>query len=106
LQITISGHHVDVTEGMRGRAYQLADKLIKFFGKVTQVRVIMAVDSEGQIAEFVLEAPRCQTLTAKARATDMYTALDEAAEKLERQLRKHKEKLQERRTRAGRRETM
>ena len=103
MQITISGHHVDVTEAMRSRAYLLAAKVMKFFEGVTHVHVRMVVEADNRIAEFTAEAPHGKTLTAKSRAADMYAALDEAVAKLDRQLTKHKEKLHERRTRAGRR---
>lgn len=103
MQITVSGHHVNVTEGMRSRAYQLASKLMKFFDGITHIHVRMEVDSDGQVAEFTLEAPQHHTFTSKAKAHDMYAALDNAAEKLERQLTRVKEKLHDRRTRSGKR---
>jgi len=103
LQITISGHHVKVTKGMRLRAYELATKVGKFFEGITHLHVRMKNDADNQVAEFTAEVPQNKTIAAKATAADMHAALDEAVEKLERQLTKHKEKLHDRRTRAGKR---
>ena len=97
MQITISGHHVSVNESMRSRAYEASQKLFRFFDGITNIAVKMEVDSSQCIAEFTVLARQSVTLTSKAKARDMRKALDEATEKIERQLTKRKEKLHDHR---------
>lgn len=96
MKITISGRHVDVTDGLKAHAVERFDRLEKYFGNISGARITMSVDGPRQVVEAVLHAGRA-TLIAEVDAADMYAAIDLAATKLERQLRKHKDRMRRRR---------
>ncbi len=93
MKILISGRHVGVTDSMKDYARAKAEKLGRFWDRVTSCRVTMDVDHLDHMVEMVLEAGRGVRIVGKAEAPDMYAACDLAEQKLAQQLRKHKERL-------------
>lgn len=98
MKITISGRHIDVTDGLKEHATVRLERLEKYFDNIASARITMSVEGPRQVVEAVVHAGRA-TLIAEVDAADMYAALDLVAAKLERQLRKHKGRI--RRRRAG-----
>jgi len=101
LQVTVSGHHVDVTAAMKEYAHEKADKLARYFG-AKEVAVTLKVEGGRKIAELIVYAPRRHTLIAEAEQPDMYAAIDLVTDKMERQLTKLKEKWSDHHAREGR----
>ncbi|MCL6415226.1 ribosome-associated translation inhibitor RaiA [Aestuariirhabdus sp. Z084] len=91
MQINISGHHVDVTEALREYVATKVDRLERHFDTITSVNVTLSIEKEGQKAEANLHV-RGADIHATAVHDDMYAAIDMLADKLDRQLMKHKEK--------------
>ena len=89
--VTVSGHHVDVTPAMKEYAFEKADKLARYFGAKEAV-VTLKIERDRQIAEMIVYAPRHHTLMAQTEQLDMYAAIDLVTDKMERQLKKLKEK--------------
>jgi putative sigma-54 modulation protein len=71
-------------------------ELAQEFPKLTTVRVVMEVQRNWHLAEIHLNGKHMD-LIATARTEDMYTSIDAAHGKLEKQLRKHIEKIQDHR---------
>ncbi|MGR3309493.1 MAG: ribosome hibernation-promoting factor, HPF/YfiA family [Candidatus Brocadiales bacterium] len=99
MNITISGRHLSVTEAMKDYAHKKAAKLERFFDRITKIQVTLDVEGERQTAEMIVSAARGSTLIAEVATGDMYSAIDLAVDKLERQLTRHKEKLYDKRNR-------
>ena len=93
MQVNISGHHVEVTPPLRDYIEQKLKRLEGHFDKITNVTVIMKVEKLQQKVEATLQIPGGEVV-ANAEHEDMYAAIDDLAEKLDRQLKKHKEKQQ------------
>ncbi len=93
MKMMISGRHVGVTESMKEYAETKVLKLVKFFDRITSVRVTMDIEGIQQHVEMVVEVARGQRLVAKAEAVDMYAACDLAERKLAQRLRKYKDRL-------------
>ncbi|RRJ83718.1 ribosome hibernation-promoting factor, HPF/YfiA family [Aestuariirhabdus litorea] len=91
MQINISGHHVDVTEALREYVATKVDRLERHFDTITSVNVTLSIEKEGQKAEANLHV-RGADIHATSVHQDMYAAIDMLADKLDRQLMKHKEK--------------
>ncbi|PMV26609.1 MULTISPECIES: ribosome hibernation-promoting factor, HPF/YfiA family [unclassified Pseudomonas] len=91
MQVNISGHHVEVTPPLRDYVEQKLRKLEGHFDKITNVQVIMKVDKLQQKIEATLQIPGGEVV-ANAEHDDMYAAIDLLTDKLDRQLKKHKEK--------------
>jgi putative sigma-54 modulation protein len=76
---------------MKDYAYEKADKLARYFGAKEAV-VTLKIERDRNIAEFIVYAPKHHTFVAESDHPDMYAAIDIVSEKMERQLRKLKEK--------------
>lgn len=91
MQINISGHHVEVTEAMQSHVEEKMAKLTRHFDNITNGQVTLTVVKERQTAEATIHITG-HDLHAKAENENMYTAIDQMVEKLDRQVLKHKEK--------------
>ncbi|NMY38353.1 MULTISPECIES: ribosome-associated translation inhibitor RaiA [Pseudomonas] len=93
MQVNISGHHVEVTAPLRAYIGEKLDRLERHFDKITNVTVILTVEKLLHKIEATLHIPVGKgEVVANAEHTDMYAAIDNLADKLDRQLKKHKEK--------------
>jgi putative sigma-54 modulation protein len=91
MQITISGHQVDITEPLRTYASEKIGRIQKHFDHVINANIVLHVQKNRHEAEATVHT-RGATLHANAAGADMYAALDSLADKLDRQVLKHKEK--------------
>lgn len=92
MQINISGHHVEITQALREFVLNKFEKLERHFEHINNVQVILTVEKLRQIAEATLHLNGGEVF-ATAESEDMYAAIDELLDKLDRQVIKHKEKL-------------
>lgn len=92
MQIDLSGHHIDVTDSMRNYVNEKIGRLEKHFDRVTDVHVVLSVEKQVQKAEATIHV-KGNKIFAQADNEDMYAAIDSLADKLDRQILKHKEKL-------------
>ncbi|MDF0730337.1 ribosome-associated translation inhibitor RaiA [Pseudomonas entomophila] len=93
MQVNISGQHVEVTQPLRDYVLEKLARVEGHFDKITNVTVIMKVEKLQQKIEATLQIPGGEVV-ATAEHQDMYAAIDALADKLDRQLKKHKEKQQ------------
>ncbi len=95
MQINITGHHVDLTDSIHDFVNSKFAKLERHFDNITNVQVTLTVQNQRQEAEATVQITGGE-LFAKAESDDMYAAIDALIDKLDRQIIKHKEKLQSR----------
>jgi putative sigma-54 modulation protein len=93
MHINLTGHKMDLTPALRSFTQEKMDKLEKHYDKIMSVNVVFDVDKFRQIAEATVLVAKGE-LHASSESSDMYTAIDELVDKLDRQLIKHKEKQQ------------
>ena len=92
MQINVSGHHVEVTNALREYVYTKFDRLQRHFDQITNTDVTLIVEKLSQKAEANIRVSGAD-IFAQSESEDMYAAIDTLADKLDRQLIKHKEKL-------------
>jgi len=92
MQLNLSGHHVEVSPAMREYVVNKLERLERHFAHVTNAHVVLSVEKLRQKAEATVHVAG-GNLFADAVAEDMYAAIDKLADKLDRQIRKHKDKL-------------
>ncbi|MGA9852202.1 MAG: ribosome-associated translation inhibitor RaiA [Gammaproteobacteria bacterium] len=92
MQIDITGHHVDITPALRSYVQNKFERLERHFEHVTGIHVVLTVAKLEHKAEATLQVNRGK-LFADAVDSDMYAAIDALTDKLDRQVKKHKEKL-------------
>lgn len=94
MNLTITGHHVEVTPAIREFVTSKLDRVIRHFDHVTSVNVILTVEKLQQKAEVTLHV-RGKDIFSEAQDQDMYAAIDALVDKLDRQVVKHKQKTQD-----------
>ncbi len=92
MQINVTGHHVEITDSLKAFVDEKFAKLERHFEHITNIHVILTVEKERQKAEATVHVNR-GNLFAENEQDDMYAAIDGLIDKLDRQLKKHKEKL-------------
>lgn len=92
MQINLTGHHIDITDSMRDYVNSKLEKLERHFDHVTNVHVILTVEKLRNKAEATVHISG-GNLFADSTDEDMYAAIDSLTDKLDRQIKKHKEKL-------------
>lgn len=91
MQMTISGHHVELTSALKDYAASKLSRVEKHFDHITSMDVILSVDKLVQKAEAVIRTSGAK-LFAIAESEDLYAAIDKLSDKLDRQIVRHKEK--------------
>ena len=94
MQINISGHHVEVSDALRDYVNSKFDRLSRHFDHITNAHVTLTVEKLRQRADATVHAAGAEVV-ASSEDEDMYAAIDALADKLDRQLIKHKEKLKD-----------
>ncbi|VAW96889.1 Ribosome hibernation promoting factor Hpf [hydrothermal vent metagenome] len=101
MQLNVSGHHVDVTDSLHQYVSSKFDRLERHFDHMSNVNVILTVEKLRQKAEATLHLSGT-SVHAESEDTDMYAAIDSLTDKLDRQIKKHKEKITNHHKQAGR----
>lgn len=91
MQITISGHHLELTDSIRNYVVSKLERLQRHNDRITNTNVILSVDKLNQKAEATVHVSGGEFF-ADSESEDLYAAIDLLADKLDRQLIKHKEK--------------
>lgn len=91
MQITITGHQLEVTDALREYVNNKFSRLERHFDKITSIRVTMGVEKINKTVDATILIAGGD-VNANAEHEDMYAAIDLLIDKLDRQLIKHKEK--------------
>ena len=99
MEMTVTGRHVDVTPALRQYAGKKLDHIGIDFPRIVSAHYILEVDKFRHIAELVLQCGNHITIEAREVSEDLYASIDLVVDKVVRQLRKYKTKLQRHRPR-------
>lgn len=91
MQLTISGHHIELTDALRDYVTTKISRLERHHDRITNTHVILSVEKLLQKAEATLHVAGAD-IFANSESEDLYAAIDTLTDKLDRQLIKHKEK--------------
>ncbi len=103
MQIKVSTRHGHLGEDTQQFIRDKAEKLLRFFDRITSIEVTVDLSNQdGQYhVEFLVNAEHKHDFVAHETHSDILAAVDLLLEKLEKQLRRYKEKIQDRRRRPG-----
>jgi putative sigma-54 modulation protein len=96
MNLNLSGHHLEITPAIRSYVRAKLERIARHFDHVIDAHVILSVDKLRQKAEATLHVSG-KDLHCESEEADLYAAIDLLADKLDRQVLRHKGKLQERR---------
>lgn len=98
MNLTISGHHLDVSPALRDYVQTKLDRITRHFDQVVDISVLLSVDKPKekelrQKAEVTLHV-KGKEIHVEQCSEDMYAAIDQLIDKLDRQVGRHKDKVQ------------
>lgn len=99
MNIKVTGKNLEITDAIRDYVTDKADRLEKFEGSNTELTVVCKVEREDQIAEMQL-SHNGEFIKIEEKNEDLYAAIDLGFDRLERQMRKAKEKYADKRKNA------
>ncbi len=92
MRISVTGHHIEVTPALRDYVESKLQRLERHFDNMTNVHVVLSTEKNRQKAETTLHVAGAN-IFADSVQDDMYAAIDLMIDKLDSQVRKHKEKV-------------
>ena len=98
MNLTISGHHLEITPALRTYVTSNLGKITRHFDQVVDIKVLLSIENqtekEGrQKAECNLHV-KGNDLFAESAHADLYAAVDDLVDKLDRQVVKYKDRIQ------------
>ena len=94
MNLQISGHHLEITPALRDYVTGKLERVTRHFDHVIDVNVILSVEKLKQKAEVTVHLAG-KDIYVESIDEDLYAAIDVLADKLDRQVQKHKQKLQD-----------
>lgn len=92
MNLSITGHHLDITPAIRSYVEEKIGRVTRHFDHVIDVSVVLSVEKLRQKAEVNVHLPG-KDIYVEHVDGDMYAAIDSLADKLDRQILKHKQKI-------------
>ncbi len=92
MQVSLSGHHVEITDSLRNYVNEKVGRLDRHFDQALDIHIVLTVEKLRHKAEATLHVSG-SNLHADDVREDMYAAIDGLIDKLDRQGKRHKEKL-------------
>lgn len=98
MNLTISGHHLDVTPALREYVMNKLERVTRHFDQVVDVTVLLSIEKQKEKerrhkAEVTLRV-KGRDIFIEQCADDMYAAIDQLMHNLDRQVVRHKDKMQ------------
>jgi putative sigma-54 modulation protein len=97
--IQVFAHHVDLTEETRRRVTEKAEHIRRIFDGILTVHVTLDAEKERRMVEIVANVSHGAPVVARTTTQNLDEAIELAFDKVEAQLRKHKDRIRDRRTR-------
>ncbi len=91
MQVTVTGRHFEITDPLRQHIESKLNKLDRYLDGITDVHVVLSVEKHRHIAEINLQA-NGSLIRGVEEKHDMYLAVDTVIEKIERQVKRQKDK--------------
>lgn len=92
MKFIISGKNIDVTEGLRSAVQDKLGKLERYFTPETEIHVTLSVEKERQKIEVTIPV-KGNIIRSEQVSSDMYVSIDLVEEVIERQIRRYRKKL-------------
>lgn len=96
MQVKVTGRHMGVSESVKTYCQEKAERLVRFYDRIQSIEVILDGHEGQHKAEIIVHADRTDPFVAHEEQEDIYAAVDLILDKVEEQLRRHKEKIRNR----------
>lgn len=92
MKYVITGRNIEITDGLKSAIYEKIGKLEKYFTEDTQVHVTLSVEKERQKIEITIPV-KGNIIRSEQTSNDMYVSIDLVEEIIERQLKRYKNRI-------------
>ena len=92
MEVRISGRHVEITDGLKDHIFKKTESFEKYMHNIIDVHATLSVEKYRQMAEISVLGKKFK-ITEKSVDTDMYVSIDKVCTKIEKTLRRHKDKI-------------
>jgi putative sigma-54 modulation protein len=99
LQIEVTVRHTSVSPELKAYAEKKAEHLSKFYDKIPSIRVLLDQSGAGFTCEIIIGLEHMHELVASTTGPDLRAAIDQTADRVERQLIEHKDRIRNRKGR-------
>lgn len=96
MRVTVSGKNISVRPSIREYVESKLDKFDKYFNTDVDVKVTLSAVKDRQTVEITMPLKQGVTFRAEDTSEDMYASIDMVMDKLTKQMRKHKTKIEKR----------
>lgn len=101
MDISITGRHIELKESLKKYAMDKFGNIDRFFSGITSVELILKHEDRKVHCEAIIHAKKHATIVIDVARDEFNEAIDLAVDKCERQLRRLKEKVEDKRSRHG-----
>ena len=101
MRVNITGRHLEMTDALRQYVEKKTSRLVKYHNRISDMEVV--VDEEGihKKCEVIIKVDHAEPFVVTERGEDLYACIDTSVDKMERQLKRFKEKSRIRKGRTG-----
>jgi len=96
MQITVSGRHMGVSDSLREYCHEKAERLPRFLDRIQAIEVVIEGQDGRHRVGMIVRSAGAPPFVATEKHEDAFAAIDLLIDKIEEQLRRHKERLRNR----------
>jgi ribosome hibernation promoting factor len=94
MQVLVTGKQIDIGDSLRGHAEATTTAIVaRYFDRAIEAHVVFCRERHLIVADISMHAGRGLVVQCHGEASDAYVAFDDAAERLDKQLRRYKRRL-------------
>ncbi|UCG68253.1 MAG: ribosome-associated translation inhibitor RaiA [Thermoplasmata archaeon] len=94
MQVLITGRHMEMTEALQDYVKNKVERVSKYLENIKEANVTLSVEKYRHSAEVTIKANGI-TINGEEETDDMYCSIDRVMDKIERQVKKYKEKIRQ-----------
>ncbi|MBL8878317.1 MAG: ribosome-associated translation inhibitor RaiA [Phycisphaerales bacterium] len=96
MQVIVSGRHMGVSDALKSYCEEKAGRLTRFFDRIQSIEVVLDGHDGKHEAKMIVHAEGADPFVAHENHSDPYAAVDILLDEIESQVRRHKERLRNR----------
>lgn len=93
MEISVTFRHLEPNDALRDYAREKISRIEKYGSTITEVHAVLSVEKRRHIAEVIVNVNKAQITATEEAEENMYSSIDLVMDKIDRQLKKHKDKL-------------
>jgi putative sigma-54 modulation protein len=96
MKVIVTGRNLVITDAIREQVEKKLSKFDKYFKSDVEAQATFSTQKDDHIVEVTIPLKNGTTFRAESRTDDMYAAIDDSIDKISRQMKKHKTKIERR----------